>query len=740
MSERPVQLAGSSGPVRIERDAAGVAHITAVEVNDAHFGLGFSHARDRGLQMLLVRILGRGQASEKLQSSDEMLALDKFFRRMVFGRDAESEEKAFTPRARAAVEAYTRGVNHYFSDAKIPWELRLMGVSFETWTPADVLLTAKVIGYITLAQSQAEMERFIIECVQNDIPRDQLEELFPGQLHGLDEELVRKIRLGERVVPPALKWASALPRAMASNNWVVAGHKTASGQPLLCNDPHLEVNRLPAVWYEAVLRWTTPAGPRYVMGGTMPGVPGVIIGRNPDLAWGVTYAFMDCTDSWIEDCRDGKFRRGESWVPFTARKEIIRRKKKPSVEVAFYDNDHGTLDGDPSSAGYYLATRWSCGEETGAASLDAVCEILEARTVEEGRNILGRLANCSWNWVLADRAGSIGYQMAGKMPRRPAGVSGLIPLPGWDPANDWQGFVPPDKMPRQLNPPEGFIATANDDLNFLGQSHPINLPMAAYRAERIRAVLAEDRKFTVEDMKKLHFDFFSTQARRFLTLLRPLLAEVPVELADAARLFAGWDGIYTSESEGAFLFEQTYRALIEEVFGHDNAATFGPPVLTRLLNDTCIFFDFFGNFDRVLLAGKSAWFGGRSREEIYRTALHKALRVPPEPYGQRQKILMKHLLLGGKLPAFLGFDRAIELRGSRATVHQGQIYRGVGRETSFAPSLRFITDLGTDEMHSTLPGGASDRRFSKWYVNGIEDWLAGRYKVLFGNPGHGPEP
>ena len=141
------------------------------------------------------------------------------------------------------------------------------------------------------------------------------------------------------------------------------------------------------------------------------------------------------------------------------------------------------------------------------------------------------------------------------------------------------------------------------------------------------------------------------------------------------------------------------------MFGHENATAFGRTVLTRLLNDTCLFYDFFGNFDRVLLAEKSTWFGGRTREDICRAALNKALRVPPEPYGQRQKVLMKHLLLGGKLPAFFGFDRIIELPGSRATVHQGQIYRGAGRETTFAPSLRFITDLGTDEMHSTLPGG-----------------------------------
>src|SRR5439155_24804787 len=167
------------------------------------------------------------------------------------------------------------------------------------------------------------------------------------------------------------------------------------------------------------LRWRAQDGTHYAMGATFPGLPGVAIGRTRDLAWGVTYAFMDCIDSWIEQCRDGKYRRGDSWLPFVTRKEIVRRKKKKPLELVFYENSHGVLDGDPSEAGYYLATCWSCRDETGAAALDATCAILAARTVKEGQAALGRVSNSSWNWVLADRANSIGYQMSGKMPVRP---------------------------------------------------------------------------------------------------------------------------------------------------------------------------------------------------------------------------------------------------------------------------------------------------------------------------------
>jgi penicillin amidase len=514
----------------------------------------------------------------------------------------------------------------------------------------------------------------------------------------------------------------------------------------------LEINRLPPVWYEAVLRWRTPQGPRYAMGATFPGLLGVAVGRTPDLAWGVTYAFMDSFDSWIEDCREGKYRRGEEWLPFVSRKEVVRRKKHPPLELTFYENQHGVLDGNPNEAGLYLATRWSAREGAGAEALDGSCAILTARTVEAGQAALGRVSNSSWNWVLADRTGSIGYQMSGKSPIRPPGVSGLVPLPGWDPANDWQGFHPPEALPRALNPAKGFIVTANQDLNHLGQAFPINLCMASYRADRIIQRLARngsgavdlprwdgkasnmsssggDSPLTLEDMRRLQMDLYSLQAEQFMAVFKPMLGEFAAAHGEAVNCLREWDHYYSSDSKAAFLFEEFYRALIREVFG-ECEGSFGRPVLERILHETCLFFDFYGNFDRVLLSEKSTWFGKRSRTELYRAALAKALATPPQPYGQTRKLRMRHLLFGGKLPLFLGFDRMLEMPGNRATVHQGQIFRGGGRELSFAPSLRFLTDLAADEVQTTLAGGVSDRPFSKWYANGLADWVGGLYKTL----------
>ena len=175
------------------------------------------------------------------------------------------------------------------------------------------------------------------------------------------------------------------------------------------------------------------------MGGTMPGAPALLVGRNPNLAWSATYTFMDGTDSWIEKCKDGKyFREPDGWVKFIERKEVIKRKKKDPVIVTFYENNHGVLEGNPNQEGYYIATAWAPAF-SGAVTFNSIVEIIDAKTVSQGMDLLGRIET-SWNFVLADREGNIGYQMSGLMPKRREGISGFVPLPGWEEKNDWQGF------------------------------------------------------------------------------------------------------------------------------------------------------------------------------------------------------------------------------------------------------------------------------------------------------------
>lgn len=710
----------------IWRDRHGIPHVRAEERCELYWGQGVVHATDRGLQMLLTRILVQGRMSELLAATDEALRVDKFFRKMNWHA---SEEDAIFDQLEAAdrecLQAYCDGVNHVFSK-RIPWELRLLRYRPEPWQPRDMCALSRMIGYVTLQQCQASMERLFIEMVQAGVDRPALDELFPGLLEDVDFELLRQVKLGERVVPPEVTWCSPAVRMMASNNWAVAGDRTASGNALLCNDPHLEGNRLPNVWSEIVLHLDE----RYLAGGSMPGAPGVMIGRNNDVAWGATYTFADALDSWIERCKDGRyFREPDQWLPFRQREETIVRKGKPPVRLIFHENDHGVLDGDPLVENLYLATRWAAAN-SGPQTLGLLLKLWTVHDVEQARNVLGQFET-SWNFVMADRYGNIGYQMSGLIPRRASARRGFVPLPGWKSEHDWLGFESPESLPRQLNPPSGFIVTANNDLNALGQTVPSNLPMGPYRAERIAQRLQTHSACTLADMQALQFDLYSTQAARFMRHLEPVLPDTR-----QGRILREWDCTYTSDSLGAYLFETFYQALIREVFGDK---MLGEAVVDYLRAETGTFIDFYWNFDRILLSEKSLWFRHRDRRQLYQEVAREALNVEPRPWGEGREYVLRHLLLGGKLPGLFGFDRGpVTAVGGRATVHQGQIARRGGRVTTFVPSFRFVTDLGEAPLRTTLLGGPSDRRFSRWYCSDLRNWLQGRYKTV--GPQHEPEP
>lgn len=533
-----------------QRDASGVPIIRAADEPQLFRKLGFCHARDRRGQMIFMRIVGQGRISEILDSSQENLDVDIFFRRMNWHVPGEDELNRLAPEAHELCEAYCAGVNEF--GLTVPQPLRLATRSYipEPWTLSDIILMIRMTAYLTLVQSQGEMERLIIQMVQSGVSRGKLQELVPQIEDELDEELIRKIKLQRKLVPDRLVWGCLAGRMMASNNWVIAGHRTASGKPILAGDVHLEVNRLPNVWYEQTLE----IGTRYFIGAMLPGVPSLIIGRTPDLAWTPTYAFMDSEDSWIERCRDGRYlvRDGsEKWLPLERRDEVILRCGKPAHEQPFWSTRHGVLDGDPEQDGYSLVTCWT-GSRSGAQSLNSAARMWHAKDVEEGMALLSQVES-AWNWVLADRHGNIGYQMSGLMPKRRAGVSGLLPLAGWDAANDWQGIVDAALLPRCVNPKVGYFATANNDLNRFGQVAPINLPMGSYRAERIAELLEQHDKFTVNDVRAMHYDVYSRQAAEFMSVFRPLLPERP-----QGSILRDWDCCYDLESEGAFLFVRPF--------------------------------------------------------------------------------------------------------------------------------------------------------------------------------------
>lgn len=706
----------------ITRDESGVPHISANNTDDLNWGLGYCHATDRSSQLLMMRILGKGRLCELLEDSEDNLAIDLFFRRVNW-KDHLSEQVAKLDEAtRSWCQSYCDGINAGLRARQL-FIFRMLGYTPEPWTIADTMLISRMAGYLTLAQSQGEIERVFLEMVQGGISTEKLAELFPIDTDSFDRELIEKINLNERIVPNEKLWEKSIPRMMASNNWVVSGSKSKSGSTIMANDPHLEVNRLPNVWYEVSV-----LSPNYrACGFNMPGLPGVLVGRTPDIAWGATYTFMDTVDSWVEQCQKGKYKRGKRWLKFDAREEVIKRKKHADYAYTFYENKHGVLDGDPNQEAYLLTTNWSPAL-SGAESLIASYEMTLARDTKSAMSILGKIES-AFNWVVSDSEGNIGYQMSGLMPKRDETWNGFTPAPGWDSKFDWQGFHKISDLPSAYNPDCGYIVTANQDLNHLSKTlNPINMPMGDYRAKRIAHLLDASANHTVSSMGKIQMDTYSQQAELFLEVLLPLLEKQSL-LCESGKILKNWDQNYKVDSVGASLFEVFYAELRKVVFSPNE---FGDKALEYLADQTGVFIDFYQNFDRCLLNEKSAWYEHTSRDEAFLKAFSQAkTKFTKTTWGECNQFVFTNQLFQGKLPPALGFDtQSFPLAGGRATPHQGQIYQSAGRQTSFAPSIRLVADMSEPVLHTAIAGGVSDQRLSPWYKSGIQGWLEGRFKTL----------
>lgn len=716
----PVDLDGGEANIQILRNRHGIPEITAGTVADLMRGLGWVHANDRQMQTLLTRILIQGRAAELLKADEGLIAIDTYMRRMNFLPDPQEQIARIGPNARRALDAYVSGFNDWMTDNGPVFEFKLLGYrSPEPYTTADCLRLAKVFGFLGLADIQANMEKFLVQMIQNGLPEDKLIELFPYLTEPIDKALIDQVTLSPPLVPSAVEWFNRLPRVNASNNWAVAGRHTRSGFPLLCGDPHLEVNRLPNVWQEIILRLPDNT----MMGVSIPGVPGLIIGRNKHLAWSATYAYMDMLDYRIERCRSGQYYRKDGWKPFTVREEEVKIKNKPAIRLKIHENENGLLEGDPHTEGHYLVLGWSGAKGCGAEIFDTLFELMDAKNVATAMTLFRQVKVVAMNWVFADTGGNIGYQMSGRHIKRPEGISGLLPHAGWEDQFDGLGFNDPEDLPNVYNPPEGIIITANQDLNYLGRSNPINLCMGPYRADRIVELLETGSGHDVAYMKDMHYDLYSLQAERLMKIVAPLLPDT-----DNGRVLKAWDLRYHADSTGAMLFESVYRAIIDVVFGDHG---FGREVVNHIFSETSLFNDYYANFDRILEKKSSAWFDGQARDALVKQGIDEGLRVEPDAYGNFRSITLAHLLFGGRLSKFLGFDYGpLTLPGCRATIPQGQIFKHAGRLTTFSPTYRFIADLATDEIHTNLAGGPSDRRFSRWYVCDLKNWYEGNYKVL----------
>ena len=504
-------VTGLGAPVEVIFDAWAVPHVYARDSDDAWLAAGYLQARERLWKMELYRRVATGRLSELF--GERTLPVDRRFIALALRRAAAAEWGSASPRVKLALERHAQGVNAAVAAMgrwRRPVEFQLLGIDPEPWTPIDSLSIGKLMAWRLAENRHGELVRgalarkfgaaeagrlmggmpgwapSIVESGELHPPAaarlplagGAAARVEPGTLpshHGPPAQAYQDPgREADReALPNGLEWLALTSRPGASNSWVVSGARTASGRPMLANDPHLGLE-MPAIWYEMHL----VAADLDVAGATIPGAPFVIIGHNQRIAWGLTNSGADVQDFYVEevDWARRRYRFGGDWLPLTVepREIAVRGRARPEVfEVV--STRHGPLVAtetdweevplakDLASGGPRpLALRWtSVSSGEGAGAFEA---INRAGSWQEFLEAVRRFGAPSQNFVFADTAGNIGYAMSGLLPLRAQG-DGSLPVPGWRGEHEWTGVVSPQALPARLNPPAGQFVTANAEID-----------------------------------------------------------------------------------------------------------------------------------------------------------------------------------------------------------------------------------------------------------------------------------
>lgn len=548
--EGRIAVRGLSASVEVLRDRWGVPHIFARNQADLFFAQGLVAAQDRLYQMEIWRRTGAGELAEVL--GPEYVARDRFARLVRYRGDMEAEWRSYAPDARAICEAFARGVNAWIEHIgdRLPIEFQLLGFRPGRWKAEDCLL--RIAGLLMTRNASQEMTRAEVvgrlglKAAMRYLPPD------PPVSIETDPELLLE-GLGPHVLAI---WRAAVSvptfyRDEGSNNWVVSGTRSASGKPLLANDPHRPL-LLPSLRY--VTHLVAPGW--NVIGAGEPALPGVATGHNERIAWGITIDGFDQADLYVERThpqdRNRYLFRGE-WLPMHIERERILVKGQPAVEVELKFTRHGPVIWEDPSRNRAIALRWA-GSEPGTAGYLGSLSLARARRWTEFVEAIERCKLPALNYVYADVDGNIGWVAAGLVPVR-KNWTGLLPVPGHAGRYEWQGFLPVNQLPQAFNPPQGWIATANHNILPEAYPHRVGYEFAApYRYQRIKEILERPGRFQIGDFEKLQHDETSLPARQ-------LVAWLPESDSPAVRLLKSWDCVLRKDSAAAVLFELWLREL-----------------------------------------------------------------------------------------------------------------------------------------------------------------------------------
>ena len=578
-----IRLAGIGAPVEILRDRYGIPHIFAASLEDANFALGYVHAQDRLWQMEMSRHIAAGRVAELVGAG--ALEGDRFLRTLGVRRAAEANLRALDTETRSLLEAYAAGVNAFLaSNPVLPLEFWLTGAQPEPWTPADSVAWTKMMAWDLGGNFRSELLRM---SLAKTLPLERIHQILPPYPGEQPPVIANLKELYGPLERDAVQLARFAPDndGLGSNNWVVAGEHTASGKPLLANDPHLGLTA-PPVWYFAHLS----APGMNAIGSTLPGVPGVILGRNERIAWGATNTGPDVQDLYIEklDAAGGYF-APEGARQFQVIEETIKVKGAEPEKLHVRVSRHGPVISDVLRAaqaqaprGYVIAFAWTALAEDDR-SIQATLRFARAREWDGFLAAARDFQAPQQNLVYADVEGNIGFIAAGRVPlRKPANdLKGMAPAPGWLAKYDWDGTIPFEQLPRSFDPASGEVVTANHRITPPGYPYFISSEwQPPYRADRIQQLLDATPRHTVQSFARIQADVVSLAMRG---LLPHLLATRPrsEEARKALALLSKWDGAMATERSEPLIAWAWWRELTRAIYADELGEAFPANWLAR---------------------------------------------------------------------------------------------------------------------------------------------------------------
>ena len=781
-TEGEIQVANLDGPVDVYRDGNGIPHIYATTLHDLFMAQGYIHAQERFWQMDFWRHTGSGRLAEMFGESQ--VETDSFLRTLGWRQIAEKEWESLTPESKDILVSYAGGVNAYLAEHSgtgLSLEygiLKLLNPDYqpEPWTPIHSLTWGKAMAWDLRGNADEEIERAIL---LKTFSPEQADELFPP--YPQDHPLIVPV-IGES----AAAWSRAdvpqVPDAdlstvmdnfslldavlgpagagIGSNSWVVGGEMTATGTPLLANDPHLDI-QMPSIWFQIGLHCRpkrSDACPYEVAGFSFAGVPGVIIGHNDRIAWGLTNVGPDVMDLYIEKINPdnpNQYEVNSKWVDMDVRSETILVGGGEPVELTVRSTRHGPvisetygkLEAFGGKAGvevpqnYAVALRWTALDPS--MVFEAIWGFDKAQNWDEFRAAASQFASPAQNLVFADVEGNIGYQMPGKIPLRANG-DGRYPVPGWTDEYEWTRYIPFEELPYAFNPQAGYIVTANNQVSPWDYPYTISTDWDyGFRASRIvEMVETAPGKIDIAYIQKMQGDTKNLNAETLVPLL--LRAKLDDrDLVDVRTILKDWDYQNGMDSAPAALFEVFWSRLLQNTFEDDLPEDYWPEGGSR----------WYEVMRSLVTKPESPWWDSQytaaeveTRDVIIRESFAEGVaeleklqgRDPGKwNWGDLHTATFKNLTLGesGIAPIEALFNRGpFRTAGGEGIVNATSWTATEGYFVDSLPSMRMIVDLGdlrnSLTVHTT---GESGHAWHPHYIDMADLWRNIQYYPMLWN-------